>query len=55
MHKRFGADADLLGKDTYEPREYKRLCEVLTGFHREIMRLPDPHAADVLRYVYSER
>jgi hypothetical protein len=55
MHKQFGSDADLLGKDTYEPREYKRLCEVLAGFYREIMRLPNPQAAQVLRYVYSER
>jgi hypothetical protein len=55
MHKQFGDDADLLGKDAYEPREYKRLCEVLVGFYREIMRLPSSKAADVLRYVYSER
>jgi len=55
MHKQFGDDADLLGKDAYEPSEYKRLCEVLAGFYREIMRLPNPQAAQVLRYVYSER
>ena len=55
IQRQFGNDADLLGKDAPEPHEYPRLCEVLAGFYREIMRLPDPQAAEVLRYVYSEK
>ncbi len=54
MDAQFGDDANLLGKDTLAPTEYKRHCEVVTSFYREIMRLPGPQAANVLRYLYSE-
>jgi GYF domain 2 len=55
MQKQFGADADLLDKDGLKPTEYKRYCEVMAAFYREVTRLPATRAADVLRHLYSER
>jgi hypothetical protein len=55
MEEQFGADADLLGKDALKPGEYKRYCEVMAAFYREITTLPAAQAADVLRHLYSER
>jgi hypothetical protein len=55
MQKQFGDDADLLGKDGLKPAEYKRYCEVMAAFYREVTNLPAPQAADVLRHLYSER
>jgi hypothetical protein len=45
----------LLGKDNVKPTEYKRYCEVMAALYREAASLPAPHAADVLRHIYSER
>jgi hypothetical protein len=55
MRERFGDDADLLGKDPLESNQYGRFCEVTVGLYREITRLPSARAADLLRYLYSER
>ncbi len=55
MQEQFQDDANLLGKDTLEPSEYKRFCEVKVSLCQEIMRLPNVQAADVLRYLYSEK
>jgi hypothetical protein len=55
MQKQFGDDADLLGKDGLKPSEYKRYCEVMAAFYREVTSFPPAQAADVLRHLYSER
>jgi uncharacterized membrane protein YidH (DUF202 family) len=55
MLKRFGDDANLLGKDTVRPAQYKRYCEVIAAFYGEVTRLPATQAADVLRHLYSEQ
>jgi hypothetical protein len=55
MEEQFGADADLLRKDALKPSEYKRYCEVMAAFYREVTSLPAAQAADVLRRLYSER
>lgn len=55
MLKRFGDDANLLGKDMVRPAQYKRYCEVMAAFYGEVTRLPATQAADVLRHLYGER
>jgi hypothetical protein len=55
MQKQFGDDAGLLGKDGLKPSEYKRYCEVMAAFYREVTSFPAAQAADVLRHLYSER
>jgi hypothetical protein len=52
--ERFGDDANLLSKDTLDPAEYRRFCEVTIGLYQEVMRLPPAKAADVMRYLYDE-
>lgn len=55
IEMQFGADAGLLGKDGLKPSEYKRYCEVMAAFYREVTSFPAAQAADVLRHLYSER
>jgi hypothetical protein len=38
-----------------KPSEYKRYCEVMAAFYREVTSFPPAQAADVLRHLYSER
>jgi hypothetical protein len=55
MQKQFGNDAGLLGKETVRPTEYKRYCEVMAAFYREVTKLPAAQAADLLRHLYSDK